>query len=65
MQATIYLTPEEVAYLLRLHPETVRRFCREGKIPAIHVGGVWRIPLTELAKLQGMPRGERGKGYGD
>lgn len=37
------LTPSEVAKILKLHPFTVTRLAREGKIPAFKVGGVWRV----------------------
>ena len=37
------LTPNEVAKSLQLHPFTVTRLAREGKIPAFKVGGVWRF----------------------
>ena len=37
------LTPHEISKILKLHPFTVTRLAREGKIPAFKVGGVWRI----------------------
>ena len=37
------LTPNEVAKVLKLHPFTVTRLAREGKLPAFKVGGVWRF----------------------
>ena len=36
-------TVEEVAEALKLHPYTVRRLCREDKIPGFKVGGQWRF----------------------
>ncbi len=39
------LTPSEVAKSLKLHPFTVTRLAREGKLPAFKVGGVWQITL--------------------
>ncbi len=49
-----YLTTEEVARLLRVHPTTILR--RLGpvadddpaRIPAVRVGRVWRIPRREF-----------------
>ena len=41
-------TVEEVAKALKLHPYTVRRLVREGKIPAFKVGGQWRFDLKEI-----------------
>ena len=43
-----YLTVEEVAEALKLHPYTVRRLCREGKIPCFKFGGQWRFKKTEI-----------------
>ncbi len=42
------LTPNEVAKSLRLHPFTVARLAREGKLPAFKVGGVWRFRKDQL-----------------
>ena len=36
-------TSEEIAEYLRLHPYTIRRLAREGKIPAFRAGGQWRF----------------------
>ena len=44
------LTPNEVAKGLKLHPFTVARLAREGKIPAFKVGGVWRFRKDEIEK---------------
>ena len=42
------LTPHEVSKILKLHPFTVTRLAREGKIPAFKAGGVWRIRKDEF-----------------
>lgn len=42
------LTPNEIAKILKLHPFTVTRLAREGKIPAFKVGGVWRFRKDEF-----------------
>jgi excisionase family DNA binding protein len=42
------LTPGEIAKILKLHPFTVTRLAREGRIPAFKVGGVWRIEKAEF-----------------
>jgi excisionase family DNA binding protein len=47
----VYLTVEEVARLLRVHPNTVYRWCREGQLEAIQFGKRWRIPRNALKKL--------------
>ncbi|RKY41786.1 MAG: hypothetical protein DRP81_08110 [Candidatus Omnitrophota bacterium] len=52
-------TVEEVAEALKLHPYTIRRLCREGKIPAFSTaegrfasgekfGGQWRFDVREI-----------------
>jgi len=44
-------TVEEVAEALKLHPYTVRRLCREGKIPCFKFGGQWRFNKEEILAL--------------
>ena len=41
-------TPNDLAKILNLHPFTVTRLAREGKIPAFKVGGVWRFRKDEF-----------------
>ena len=48
---SLYLTPKEVAFELRQHPETIRRKIREGVIPAVRTGegrSAIRIDRQEL-----------------
>lgn len=40
---------EETAKRLNLHPETVRRFIREGRLHAVKIGNVHRIEENEIA----------------
>jgi len=40
------LTVYELADILRLHPETVRRLARSGQIPGYRVGRQWRFRLN-------------------
>ena len=44
-------TIEEVAESLRLHPYTVRRLCREGKIPCFKFGGQWRFDRKDIVAM--------------
>ena len=37
------LTAKEVAEYLNLHPLTIHRYAREGKIPAFKIGTDWRF----------------------
>jgi len=49
------LTAQEVAKITSLHPITVRRLCREGKIVgAYQVGASWRIRREALQELRGI-----------
>ena len=45
--ALVY-TPEEVATLLKLHPQTVYQYIRKGRIRAAKLGRVWRIRHRDL-----------------
>ena len=47
MPKSTYLV-EEVSEYLRVHPYTVRRLAREGKIPAFKAGGQWRFDNEEI-----------------
>jgi len=61
-----YLTTDEVAQRLRVHPTTILR--RLGamddpdpsRIPAVRVGRVWRIPRREFEEW--LVRSTRGQG---
>lgn len=44
-------TVEEVAKALRLHPYTVRRLCREKRVPAFKFGGQWRFKKEDIDLL--------------
>lgn len=41
---------------LGLHPLTIRRWIKQGKIHALRVGNEARIPASEIARLLGKPR---------
>lgn len=45
------MTPEEVAQTLQLHPEVIRRWLRQGKIPACKIGRSWRVQEEDLRRL--------------
>jgi excisionase family DNA binding protein len=54
-----FLTPQEVSDLLRVSIYTVRRWIKEGKLPAYKVGRVWRISKTDLDKWLNQQRTPR------
>ena len=41
-------TVDDVAQYLRLEPDTVRALARDGKLPAIKLGRVWRFRQDEI-----------------
>ena len=61
-----FLTTLEAASMLQLHPETIKRFCRLGKLKADKVNNGWLIPEEEIdafantyKETQGRPTGSR------
>lgn len=46
-----YVTTERMAMSLALHPDTVRRYCREGKIRCVRLGRKYRIKWLDLQKF--------------
>lgn len=46
-----FYTVEEVAELLKVHPNSIRNFIREGRIKRIKFGQAVRIPKGEIEKL--------------
>jgi excisionase family DNA binding protein len=56
---TEYLTPVQVAEMLQLHPRTVIRLIRKGRLPAINAGvgkhAEYRINRTDLEGLRFRP----------
>lgn len=45
------LTPNQVAEILQVHPDTVVRWLRDGTLKGIKVGGLWRIRARDLEAL--------------
>lgn len=45
------LSVRQVAFILKVHPLTIRRYITSGKLKAIKVGGNVRIEETELQNL--------------
>ena len=57
-----FLTPQEVAKLLRVSVYTVRRWIKDGNLPAYKVGRGWRISESDLGTwlIQQRPRTPAG-----
>jgi excisionase family DNA binding protein len=50
MQDSRFVSPEEAGAYFNISAETIRRLCREGKIPGVRkIGGQWRIPRSFLS----------------
>jgi excisionase family DNA binding protein len=55
-----YLNVLEASRRLEVHPETVKRLCRQGDIPAIKFGNIWLIDKDKLEVFAGTYNPKRG-----
>ena len=60
MQETYY-TVEQIARMLQIHPKTVQRYIREGKLRAVKVGKSWRVGGHDLSVFTEGEAAERGE----
>jgi excisionase family DNA binding protein len=44
-----YYTVDEIAELIKVHPKTLRRYIREGRLRATKVGKSWRVSGHDLS----------------
>lgn len=51
MQREDLMTVEEVADLLRMHLDSVRRLLRQGRLPGVRLGKRWWIRRADLEAL--------------
>ena len=56
------LTARQVAELLQLHINTVKKLCRIGKLPAFKAAAVWRIKREDLLAFMGSGTSPAGSG---
>ena len=42
------LTSEQAAAYLKIHPKTLQRMARQGRIPAYRIGDLWRFRASQL-----------------
>lgn len=47
------LTITELSAHLRVHPTTIYRLLRQGRIPGFRVGSAWRFSRTAIEKWEG------------
>ncbi len=55
-----YLTVIEAARKLGIHPDTVKRLCRQGDIPAVKLRNTWLIEKERLEIFAGTYQPKRG-----
>lgn len=48
-----YYTVEKISSLLQIHPKTVQRYIRQGKLPATKIGKSWRVSGHDLSIFVG------------
>ncbi len=49
------LTVEEVAELLKIRPDLVRKYIREGRLKAVKMGKFWRVLRRDVESLVNLP----------
>ena len=54
-------TVEQFAELVKLHPKTVLRFIKDGRVRAVKVGRSYRILRSELEVMTGVVLGRRAR----
>ncbi len=42
------LDSKDAASLLKIHPKTLQKMAREGKVPAFRIADLWRFRASEL-----------------
>jgi len=55
-----YLTVIEASRRLKIHPETVKRLCRQGDLPAHKIHNTWLIERNILDNFAGTYNPSRG-----
>ena len=55
------ITTSDAASMLQLHPETIKRFCRLGKLKADKVNNGWLIPKEEIDAFASTYKETRGR----
>lgn len=53
MTQRLFYTPDELAGVLRLSGETIRRRLRSGDLKGVRIGDTWRVPRDEVLQIIG------------
>jgi excisionase family DNA binding protein len=56
-----FLTIKDVADLLSVHPMTIYKLLKEGRMPGVRFGGVWRFSRRAIEKWE---RDQERRGLG-
>ncbi len=56
-----YVDVSEAAKILKVHPETVRRLIREGKLPATKFGNKWLLDRDRVLMFAATYPGQPGR----
>ena len=55
-----YFTVIQAGHRLKVHPETVKRLCRQGDLPAIKIRNTWLVTKEALDSFAGTYIPKRG-----
>lgn len=47
----VYYNVEQIAKMLNIHPKTIQRYIREGKLHATKIGKSWRVTGHDLSRF--------------
>lgn len=59
-----YYTVEQISNMLNIHPKTIQRYIREGRLHATKIGKSWRVTGHDLSVFV-ESNGEEGPGSGN
>lgn len=58
----VYLTTEDIAVRYGVNEDTARRWIRQKRLPAIRIGGAYRVRLDDLLRLERTIAAEQSSG---
>lgn len=42
------LDTDEAAAIMKIHPKTLQKYARDGRIPGVHIGKLWRFRASVI-----------------